>query len=68
MSSDHVNTYLRVGERTNQILVMISIENDEYLCSEDDVCKEVSVNIDGEETRIIFVDHQHGEMSVCETS
>lgn len=43
MSSDHVNTYLRV---------------------EDDVCKEVSVNIDGEETRIIFVDHQHGEMSV----
>ena len=30
------------------------------------MCKEVSVNIDGEETRIIFVDHQHGEMSVCE--
>ena len=29
------------------------------------MCKEVSVNIDGEETRIIFVDHQHGEMSVC---
>jgi len=28
------------------------------------VCKEVSVNIDGEETRMIFVDHQHGEMSV----
>ena len=26
--------------------------------------KEVSVNIDGEETRICFVDHQHGEMSV----
>ena len=66
MSSDHVNTYLRVGESTHQILVMISILNDEYLCSEDDVCKEVSVNIDGEETRIIFVDHQHGEMSVCE--
>ena len=32
--------------------------------AEDDVCKEVSVNIDGEETRIVFVDHQHGEMSV----
>ena len=31
---------------------------------EDDVSKEVSVNIDGEETRICFVDHQHGEMSV----
>jgi len=43
MSSDHVNTYLKV---------------------EDDVCKEVSVNVDGEETRIIFVDHQHGDMSV----
>lgn len=43
MSSDHVNTYLKV---------------------EDDVCKEVSVNIDGLETRIVFVDHQHGEISV----
>ena len=32
--------------------------------AEDDVCKEVSVNVDGEETRIIFVDHQHGDMSV----
>ena len=35
-----------------------------HLFAEDDVCKEVSVNIDGEETRIIFVDHKHGEMSV----
>ena len=28
------------------------------------MCKEVSVNIDGLETRIVFVDHQHGEISV----
>ena len=58
MSSDHVNTYLRVGEATqpqlpcNRTLV------------EDSVSKEVSVSVDGEETRIIFVDHQHGEMSL----
>ena len=32
--------------------------------AEDEVCKEVSVAVDDTETRIVFVDHQHGEMSV----
>ena len=32
--------------------------------AEDSVCKEVSVAVDDEEKRIVFVDHQHGEMSV----
>ena len=31
---------------------------------EDSVCKEVSVAVNDAETRIIFVDHQHGDMSV----
>ena len=31
---------------------------------EDAISKEVSVAVDGAETRIHFVDHQHGEMSV----
>ena len=58
MSSDHVNTYLKVGKKYCPISQSYS------LFAEDDVCKEVSVSIDGEETRLIFVDHQHGEMSV----
>ena len=32
--------------------------------AEDSVMKEVSVAVDGEEARISFVDHMHGEMSV----
>ena len=32
--------------------------------TEDSVMKEVSVAVDGEEARISFVDHMHGEMSV----
>ena len=28
------------------------------------MCKEVSVAVNDAETRIIFVDHQHGDMSV----
>ena len=37
-----------------------------YHChvAEDSVMKEVSVAVDGEEARISFVDHMHGEMSV----
>ena len=31
---------------------------------EDSVCKEVSVAVNDAETRLIFVDHQHGDMSV----
>ena len=32
--------------------------------AEDSVCKEVSVAVNDAETRLIFVDHQHGDMSV----
>ena len=32
--------------------------------SEDSVCKEVSVAVNEAETRLVFVDHRHGEMSV----
>ena len=32
--------------------------------TEDSVCKEVSVAVNDAETRLIFVDHQHGDMSV----
>ena len=35
--------------------------------AEDSVMKEVSVAVDGEEARISFVDHMHGEMSVRES-
>lgn len=31
---------------------------------EDSVCKEVSVAVNEAETRLVFVDHRHGEMSV----
>ena len=31
---------------------------------EDCVCKEVSVAVNDVESRIVFVDHRHGEMSV----
>ena len=34
------------------------------LVAEDSVSKEVSVSVDGAETRMIFVDHQDGEMSL----
>ena len=56
-----------ISESVREFIIFLHDINFElYWFSEDDVCKEVSVNIDGEETRIIFVDHQHGEMSVCE--
>ena len=32
--------------------------------SGDAVCKEVSVAVNDEESRIVFIDHRHGEMSV----
>ena len=34
------------------------------IATEDAVCKEVSVCVDGEETQLEFVDHAHGEISV----
>ena len=53
-----------ISELVRELIILVHVFN-LHLFSEDDVCKEVSVNIDGEETRMIFVDHQHGEMSVC---
>ena len=34
------------------------------LIEENSVTNEVSVTVNDEETRLIFVDHQHGDMSV----
>ena len=59
MSSDHVNTYLRVGQSTFLIVLSYFV-----ICAEDSVSKEVSVSVDGAETRLIFVDHEEGEMSL----
>ena len=35
--------------------------------TEDDVQKVVSLCVDGKESRIIFIDHKHAEMSVSST-
>ena len=41
----------------NYVMVVFSI-------TEDDVQKVVSLCVDGKESRIIFIDHKHTEMSV----
>ena len=35
-----------------------------HCVTEDTIEKEVSVSVDGQESRLIFVDHAHGDMSV----
>ena len=35
-----------------------------FLYSEDSVEKDVVLAVNGQESRIVFVDHQHGEMGV----
>ena len=59
LSSEHINAYDKVGKNT------IKLDNDaDDTFAEDSVCKEVSVAVNDAETRIIFVEHEHGDMSV----
>ena len=59
LSSEHINTYDKVGKGCGK-----HTKGTNYIFLEDSVCKEVSVAVNDAETRIIFVDHQHGDMSV----
>ena len=60
LSSEHINAYDKVGKSCGKL----KRKNTNYKFSEDSVCKEVSVAVNEAETRIMFVDHQHGDMSV----
>ena len=47
------------------MLIIKTFDNaKKYDFSEDDVQKVVSLCVDGKESRIIFIDHKHVEMSV----
>ena len=59
LSSEHINAYDRVGEDEND-----NEDTNTDNIAEDSVCKEVSVAVNDEEKRLVFVDHQHGDMSV----
>ena len=63
LSSEHINAYDRVGEDDSD-----DDDDDDDITgdvvTEDTVCKEVSVAVNDEEKRLVFVDHQHGDMSV----
>ena len=59
LSSEHINAYDKVGKNATGD----NSDKDDNI-AEDSVCKEVSVAVNDSETRIIFVDHQHGDMSV----
>ena len=60
LSSEHINAYDKVGK----VLCQTHMKSTNNTFLEDSVCKEVSVAVNEAETRIIFVDHQHGDMSV----
>ena len=74
LTSEHINAYGRVGKEINDtskstqnvwFCFKINCFSRSFYSSEDNICKEVSVALNKVETRLIFVDHQHGEMSVC---
>ena len=59
LSSEHINAYDKVGKNLPS-----EKKKHKDALAEDSVCKEVSVAVNDAETRLIFVDHQHGDMSV----
>ena len=40
------------------------MENTDIYDAEDSVEKEVVLSVNGQESRIVFIDHEHGEMEV----
>ena len=67
LSSEHVNTYARVGEdprfedlKTKEEWYIGNVES----FPEDSVEKEVVVAVNGEEARVMFIDHQYGAMKL----
>ena len=68
LSSEHVNTYARVGEDP-RFEDFLQRKNGTYIDNvesfpEDSVEKEVVVAVNGEEARVVFIDHQYGAMKL----